>query len=124
MTIQEILAEVDETNPNAIDEGLKLKWLNTIETTIYTELVLPRDGSELVDKPNITIDTDYSLELIAQAPYDRLYVEYLLSKIDYTNREWDSYNNIANQFNQSYQEFAAHYNKQHKHKQTKLKNYL
>lgn len=124
MTIQEAISEADKLCPNLIEDGTKLGWLNTIETTIYRELVLPREGSELVEEPNINIDTDYCQELIAIAPYDRLYVEYLLSKIDFTNREWDSYNNTASQFNQSYKEFAAYYNRTHMHKGTKLKNYL
>lgn len=124
MTIQEIISEADKINPNTIDEGTKIGWLNTIETTIYKELVLPRQGSELVKEPKITLDADYNQELIAEAPYDRLYVEYLLCKIDFTNREWDSYNNTASQFQQSYKEFAAYYNKNHMHKRTKMKNFL
>ena len=124
MTIQEAISGADELNPNTIDEGIKIKWLNDIESTIYIELVLPREGSELIDKPEFSIDSDYSHKLIASAPYDRLYVEYILSKIDFTNREFDSYNNTANQFNQSYKEFAAYYNRNHMHKETKLKNYM
>lgn len=124
MTIQEVITEADERNPNAIAEGLKIKWLNDIENTIYVELVFPRSGSEQTEKPNITIDSDYSKELIADTPYSRLYVEYILSKIDFTNREYDSYNNMVQQFNQSYQEFAAYYNRNHMHKATKLKNYI
>ena len=124
MTIQEVITEVDELNPNVIDEGLKIKWLNDIENTIYLELVLPREGSEQIEKPNITIDSDYSHELIADTPYSRLYAEYILSKIDYTNREYDSYNNMVQQFNESYKEFAAYYNRNHMHKATKLKNYI
>lgn len=124
MTIQEVISEADKLNPNTIDEGQKIKWLNDIESTIYIEVVLPREGSELVEEPNISADCDYSHKLIASAPYDRLYVEYILSKIDFTNREFDSYNNTANQFNQSYKEFAAYYNRNHMHKGTKLKNYM
>ena len=124
MTIQEAISGADELNPNTIDEGMKIKWLNDVESTIYIELVLPREGSEAIEKPEFSIDSDYSHTLIAQAPYDRLYIEYLLSKIDFTNREYDSYNNTANQFNQSYKEFAAYYNRTHMHRETKLRNFI
>lgn len=124
MTIQEVITEVDELNPNVIDEGLKIKWLNDIENIIYIELVLPRQGSEHIEKPDITIASDYSHELIADIPYSRLYVEYILSKIDYTNREYDSYNNMVQQFNESYKEFVAYYNRNHMHKATRLNNYI
>lgn len=63
MTIQEVITEADRLNPNVIDEGLKIKWLNDIENTIYNEIVLPREGSDRIEKPDITIDSDYSHEL-------------------------------------------------------------
>lgn len=124
MTIQEVITEADRLNPNVIDEGVKIKWLNDIENTIYNEIVLPREGSDRIEKPDITIDSDYSHELIADTPYGRLYVEYLLSRIDYANREYDSYNNMVQQFNESYKEFAAYYNRLHMCRPVRLRNYI
>lgn len=124
MTIQEVLSTVDCLKLNAIDEGQKLNWLNDIEAMIYTEIVLPRKDSENVTKVEINIECDYNDVLIAPEPYSKLYAEYVMSKIDFVNREWVSYNNQIDAFNQSYKEFSAYYARMHPHKKVKLKNFM
>jgi hypothetical protein len=52
-------------------------------------------------------------ELIAQPPYDRLYVMYLFSQIDFHNAEIARYNNSLAMFGASYQDFSAWYNRTH-----------
>lgn len=125
MTIQKVLSTVDELKPNSISEGQKLEWLNEIETTVYTEVILTHQGSDQYEKPHIDLNTDYNTELIAQEPYDRIYPEYVMCKIDFTEREWDGYNNTAAQFSQSYKEYKAWYNRNHLPKSSvKWKNFL
>lgn len=45
-------------------------------------------------------------EVLAEPPYDRMYIYYLTAKIDFTRREYASYNNIMDLFNQSFVEYA------------------
>ena len=125
MTIQQVLSTVDELKPNSIDEGPKLEWLNEIELTIYMEVILTHQGSEDIKEPCIDRNSDYNTDLIAQAPYDRLYPEYVMCKVDFANREWDSYNNTAAQFSQSYAEYKAWYNRNHMPKgNVRIKNFM
>lgn len=113
MTIQEVMTEVESISPNAIDEGLKMAWLNSLEETIYKEVICTHEGHENVTLRKITMETDYERELIAEEPYARLYVLYLLTKINYANHEWSDYNNTAEMFNQAYKEYKAYYNRNH-----------
>ncbi len=124
MNIQQVMSTVDELKPNTIDEGIKLGWLQDVELTIYKEIILTHENNETYKKPNISIDTPYSTELIAEEPYARLYSEYLMSKIDFIQQEWTAYNNMSEQFNQSYKEYMAYYGRNHKHKQVRIKNYM
>lgn len=124
MNVQQVMSAVDEKKPNTVPEGVKLGWLNTVEQTIYVELVKLREDSEAVICPQIDMDS-YDTELIADGPYSRLYEEYLLCKIDFYNQEWESYNNSASQFQQSYNEYAAYYNSMHKYKRNcRMKNFM
>lgn len=54
-----------------------------------------------------------STETIAPAPYDKLYVHWIESQIDYTNGEYPKYNNSITMFNASYDAFAKWYNREH-----------
>lgn len=113
MTIQEVMTEVENISPNAIDEGLKIAWLNSLEETIYKEVICTHEGYENVPLKKLTMETDYEEELIAEEPYARLYVFYLLSQINYANHEWTDYNNTVEMFNQAYREYKAYYNRNH-----------
>lgn len=43
-------------------------------------------------------------------PYDKMYVEYLLSKISYFGRDYEGYQNIAAQFNSTMEAYKNYYN--------------
>ena len=125
MNIRKVLEEADELRPNVIDDGSKLAWLNDLENTIYHQLILPRMGHEEYEEPHIDSGTDYDHELIVKQPYERLYVDYIMSKIDWVNREWENYNNTAAQFKTTFDEYAAWYGRNHMYITTsRPKNYL
>jgi len=45
-------------------------------------------------------------EVLAESPYDKIYIYYLSAMVDFTRREYSSYNNTLQLFNQSYIEYA------------------
>ena len=106
MKIREVLTQVDDLYANAFSEEDKLQWLQQIEEKIYKELVLthhePVEMTEFDDDDN---------ELIAPAPYDSLYINYIIANINKYNNETVRYNNAMIIFNQEYQEFANWYNR-------------
>lgn len=60
-------------------------------------------------------DTMSSLakKVIAESPYDKLYIHWLEAQIDYANGEYPKYHNSMTMFNESYDEFAKWYNRAH-----------
>lgn len=55
--------------------------------------------------------TPTTTELLVPAPYDKLYVPFLLSKIDWAYGEFAKYNNSEPLFEAQYNEFTAQYNR-------------
>lgn len=98
MTIQALINKVQEEKPNTFSDEKLLGFINEIEEDVSEEL---REEDEFV--PYEAVD---DTELKAPAPYDRLYVSYLKSQIDYANEEYPSYQLNAEQHVQDFGDFA------------------
>lgn len=114
MTIQEVLAEIDENKPNQYEEGTKLRWLNTIENKVY-QTMIKREGEE-IDKPNININSDYEDELLLPDSFTDIYIHYLSAMIDYHNGETQRYNNSSIMFDNEFSEFENYWYREHRQK--------
>ena len=118
MTIEEVLAEVDEIKPNTFDDNIKIKWISELDGKIFNELILTHEhDSEVTFEPY----TDMNTELLAEFPYTDIYRHYVFANIDYSNCESDRYQNSMLMFNNAYEEYRKHYNKTHKPIQNILK---
>lgn len=99
------LKQIDEGN---YPDWLMLQFLNECEGKIQTEF-LHIAG---IDCQQYTTD-DMEQELIVGPPHDKLYYTYLCAMVDFTNGEYEKYNNsilIANAF---MSEWAAWFNRTH-----------
>ena len=54
-------------------------------------------------------------------PWDRMYISYLESQMDYANAEYGRYNNSAAMFQAEYDGFANWYNRTHMPKGTRIR---
>lgn len=113
MTIKEAIDKADRFKPNQYSEEEKVAWLSDLDYQIYfnvlcEHLPIPEEGFI-----PYTIE-DIDNELIAEAPFDELYVDYLKMKIDEANEETERYNNSVIMYNAKYEAFAKHYHKTHK----------
>lgn len=61
----------------------------------YVESYIPHSISDMA-----------TTEVLAESPYDKMYIHYLSAMIDFTRREFSSYNNTLQLFNQAYIEYA------------------
>ena len=111
MTIKEALALVDELKPNGFSPTVKIRWLSELDGMIYQGLVQTHEGNDDIENPHYTAETDLDTTLIAEHPYDRLYVTWLESRIDYYNYDIAMLNNSNAAFQTEYQEYAAWYNR-------------
>ena len=61
----------------------------------YVESYIPHSISDMA-----------TTEVLAESPYDKMYIHYLSAMVDFTRREFSSYNNTLQLFNQAYIEYA------------------
>ena len=85
MTLQNLLTKVNEEKPSSFTSAKLISFVNEVELDVAEQLGIksaPVYGDNATDKAKT---------LLAQAPYDRLYVSYLKAMIDYSNEEYASY---------------------------------
>ncbi len=104
-TLQQALTRIDAICPNAWDETAKLLWLNECESMIQTRIL------GVAPEQCITYDaaTDRSTALLVPAPFDRLYVYYVIAMCDYAAHETAHYADSMMLFNAALDEYAKWY---------------
>lgn len=100
MTINTLLAKVKDEKPNSFGDERLIAFINEIEIEVAEQLhVEPAPEYENTEESR-------SEALLAPAPYDRLYVSYVKSQIDYANEEYESYENNRAQHVQDFRDFV------------------
>ena len=112
MTIQEALDMADELKPNMMQEGTKIRFLSELEGKIYHEIIMKHEH-ENMDMPVYDDETATDTELLAPAPYDMVYVYWLISRIDHMNQEMDKYNNDRILFENAWGELSDYWTREH-----------
>jgi hypothetical protein len=120
MTIMEAIYRIDEIKPNSYSQSEKIKWLNTLDGTVKTEIIDTHEGGEDVVFVEYT-ESDLTKELLVPSPYDDIYLRWLEARMDYANGEYGKYNNSVTMYNTAYYAYANHYNRTHMPKGTKFK---
>ena len=104
-TLQQALTRIDAICPNAWDETAKLLWLNECENMIQTRIL----GTAPEQCITYDADTDRSTKLLVPAPFDRLYVYYVIAMCDYAAHETAHYADSMMLFNAALDEYAKWY---------------
>lgn len=111
MTIQEVIASVDELMPNQYSTEQKIRWLSVLDGKIWHEVIMTHHGHHLTYYPFSGYDNDGE-ELIVQHPFaDDVYGYYLKAKISAENNEINKYDQMITLFNQAYSDWTAWYNR-------------
>lgn len=97
MTVATLLTKIQDEKPNSFEEERLIAFITEIEAEVAEQL--------RVFAPVYSVD-DKNKNLLAPAPYDRLYVSYLKSMVDYANEELASYQNNAAQHVQDFRDFT------------------
>ena len=103
MTIQKCIQRVDALKPNTYTNDEKVLWLNECEGDVQLNIFLIAHNS-LVEYTDY--ETDKNKELLVRSPYDRLYIQYLIGKIDFANGEYTAYANDVNEYNSTFSSFS------------------
>ena len=113
MTIIEAIGTIDALKPNTFSQEEKIKWLSNLDMSIKKEIMDTRKGGIEIEFNGYDENTPLDTELLAEAPYDEMYVYHLESQIDYYNAEYGKYNNSLVAYNDAYSAFQKYYNRTH-----------
>ena len=102
MTMNEVIEYVDSVKPNAFDDDVKYKWINTLEGQISREIM---DD----EAPEYDIPDDADMPLLVGHPYDDIYSLYVSAMIDFHNREYKNYNQNVLMFTERLEQYKAWY---------------
>jgi hypothetical protein len=109
-TLQEIIAIADELNPNSYSNNIKAQWVNEVEAYIQTEIynVAPLDVVSYTD-----YEESKDKELSLDAVNDKIYLTYLQAMIDFSNKEYQAFNNDIALYNTYIDTYAKWYVRTH-----------
>lgn len=113
MTIIDAINLIDSRKPNVFTRSDKIRWLSQCDYQIQREVVATHEPQPETPFSGYDGDTSDTMELIAPAPYDELYVYWLEAQMDYANAEYARYNNSISQYNNTFAAFANWYNRSH-----------
>lgn len=131
MTVQEAIENANKMKAgNAVPDEMKIAWLNELEATIYEDLILKHIHDihtskwwhfnpqthrfEFLPAPIYYPGEDDDVELIAESPYDQIYVYWLMAKIDLFAQENNKYVNDIALFENQYSRFKSAYHQRHR----------
>lgn len=120
MTISEAISKLNYIKPNQYSQSQKVQWLSAIDGRIYRGILLHYENAP-EEFTGYNDETPTDTQLLVTEPFEALYEYWLQAQVDYSNREFASYNNSMAMFNQALSDFRNDYNQTHKHKQTVIK---
>lgn len=100
MTALDAISWVDGKKHNVYSQEDKLFWLGQVEkmaAQLHSRCSLPTAQEEAVTPETV---------LMIPAPFDDLYLRYLEAQMDYTNQEYQKYNNAMALFAALWQDYA------------------
>lgn len=114
MTIIEAINGAGQMRPNLRPQTEKIKWLSDLDSKIKQEVIDMREGSKDIVFTPYDSSTPMTTNLLVPAPYDELYVDYIVMKLDLANNETARYQNSSIRFNTSLNNFIKNWYATHK----------
>ena len=109
MTVQDAIERANSMRSgNSASDEMKIKWLTELDNVLYNDVVLTHERE--MEKYN-SEDYDANKKLIADEPYDVLYVYWLMAQIDLFSSELNKYNNSLMLFKNALGDYKAWYNR-------------
>ena len=122
MKASQAIDRTDRLKPNSYSYADKLVWLSQLDGTIRREIMDRYGDGAAGDFVPYTERDGQDGELLAEEPYDEMYIHYLSAQIDYFNGEFERFNNANRMFETAFSAFRNAYNRAHSAKENR-KNY-
>ena len=121
MKIIEAINRIDSLKHNTYSNNEKLAWLSRLDSMVKRLIIDTHEDGEDITFTGYDDRTDMETEMLVPAPFDEVYLKWLEAQIDYTNGEYDKYNNAIDMFNTAYEGYQNYYNRTHMPKGKKFK---
>lgn len=113
MTIIEAINNIDNLKHNTYTQTDKVKWLSRLDSMVMRLVIETHEDPGYVDFYGYDDTTDLDTELLIPEPFDEAYQRWMEAQIDYTNGEYDKYNNAIEMFNTVWKDYQNYYNRTH-----------
>lgn len=113
MTIAEIITQVDSLRRNTYEQKEKIRWLSQLDQRVKSRIIDTHEGGTDVTFTGYNEDTDTEAVLLVPAPYDEMYLHYLIAQIEYFDQQEGRYNNANSLFESVWNDYASWYNRTH-----------
>jgi hypothetical protein len=113
MKIREAIGTIDSLKHNTYTQSDKIAWLSRLDASIKKLIIDTHEGADEVAFTGYDDTTDLDMELLVPAPFDEIYLRWLEAQIDYTNGEYNKYNNSIMMYNTAFQAYRNYYNSTH-----------
>lgn len=110
MKIIEVTERVDELYPNSYKMSEKLAWCDELGEMLMSEYKKSYIGADTgKSEKYIPISDPITDETVVKPPYDAMYIDYLIAKCCYYQRDYDAYNQHILLFNNTLSDYAKWY---------------
>lgn len=113
MKVREAIDRIDSLKHNTYTNGEKVEWLSRLDGIIKAQIIDTHEGWEDVQFNGYTEARDMETEMLVPAPFDDIYIRWLEAQIDYYNGELARYNNSMMMYQEDYDTYSRHYNRNH-----------
>jgi len=120
MTLKEAIERFDLLYPNALDITEKRRIISELDGRISLEIFSNYEGQE-TPFGGYSESTPGDTALLAAFPFEDIYIKALCTENDAVSGDISRYNNSAELFNTAWEQYAAYYNRTHRHKKTALR---
>lgn len=119
MRLNDLLEKITVLRGQQYGTDMIMGWVNEIEGQVIDEIIKQAEGFDIEFKPlDYQIDSEKQLSIPDR--FQDVYINYLLSKIDFHNEETERYNNDVIMYNSAYDAFSAWFRRQHRAKRGPL----
>ena len=119
MNVNELLETVTALRGQQYGTNEMVAWMNEIEGKVVEEVLNCYEGFDLTFTP-IVYEEDGERELSIPDRFRDVYVNYMLSKVDFLNQETERYNNDVIMFNAAWEDYTSWFIRTHKPKPSPL----
>ena len=112
ITIEEAIAQIDNSKLNTYSVSDKIRWLNDLDGKIKALVIDTHEGGSDIVFEGYS-EENLKAELLVSSPFENIYLCWLEAQIDYENNENAKYNNSISRYNEIYTAFENYYNRTH-----------